>query len=340
MIRKYCTLFDKNYLFQGVALYQSLVRYAGNFQIYVLCMDQVSFSMLIKMNFANLISLAVEDIMTPELAEVRLRTTHGQFCWVCQPFICKYILDQFQVDMVTYLEADSLFFSSPEILFDELGTRSVSLVPHNYSSEFDNSASAGKFCVQFNAFRNDVLAREVLAYWIKCCLQYDKSLPRTYPGQKSLDDWPNLFKCVAVIEHCGAGVAPWNIRGYKLELRANAQHVNGFPVVFFHYHQYGRLVDGSHELGSYPMTRDVIDAFYQPYVNELRKATLSVQQFDLTFNYRREYENTGNLKYLTRSFSKEAMAEYLSTLKRKIRGRYNVYPDAYFSIPSHETGTK
>lgn len=334
MNRSFCTLFDKNYLYQGVALYKSLVCYAGDFKLYVLCMDQIAYETLSNMNLTNLILISVEDILTSQLDDARKRTTHGQFCWVCQPIICQYILDKFQVDIVTYLEADSLFFSSPEPLFDELGSKSVTLVPHNYSAEFNNSAVAGKFCVQFNAFRNDKNAREVLSYWIECCLQYDKTLPYDYPGQKSLDDWPNRFDCVVVIEHIGAGVAPWNIRGFKLTLNDSNIYVDDSLVIFFHYHQYGRTCNGSHELGVYPMSRDVIDCFYLPYVNALRNAEQMVVKFNPTFNFHRTYDDGIMFKDLVRKFSSKSLIEYLRTLKRKLRGRYNVYPDAYFSDQS------
>ena len=102
-MRAFCTLFDKNYLYQGVALYKSLVRHAGDFELYALCMDVVSFSMLCKMNLDNLIPLTIEDLLTPQLEEARRRTTHGQFCWVCQPIVCEYVLDRYEPDMVLSL---------------------------------------------------------------------------------------------------------------------------------------------------------------------------------------------------------------------------------------------
>jgi hypothetical protein len=331
MNRIYCTLFDKNYLYQGVALYQSLVRHAGNFKLYALCMDQAAYTMLGKMNLENLIALRVEDMLTPQLEEVRSLTTHGQFCWVCQPIICKYILDRFNVEMVTYLESDSLFFSSPEPLFDEMADRSVTLVPHNYAPEFDNSEAAGIFCVQFNAFKNNAVGREVLEYWKEWCFKYRKSAPLEYPGQTSLDNWPIQFQGIAVIKHIGAGVAPWNVSGYKLTMENSIPLVNDEPVVFYHYHQYGRFKNGDHELGNYPFNQDVIDYFYSPYVAELRLAEMSVHRLDPTFVYRREYQASYIFLNMLRSLSLISIKEYLSKFKRKLRGSYNILPDSYFN---------
>jgi hypothetical protein len=329
-MRTYCTLFDKNYLYQAVALHRSLVKSGGEFRLYALCMDDVAYALLTKMRLPTLVPIAVDELLTPEVASVRARTTHGQFCWVCQPLICQFILDKFGVDMVTYLEADSLFFSSPEPLFAELGDRSVCLVPHNFSPEFDNSGTAGKFCVQFNAFRNDEAGHEVLRYWRECCFRYDKSAPHVYPGQTTLDDWPTRFRNVAVIGHAGAGVAPWNIRGYDLDVSRPVPHVNGVPVVFFHFHQYGRFRDGAHELGGYPLTRAVIDCFYRSYVNELRRAEDQVHAVDPDFVFRREYTDCRTLRELLGAPSVRSFRQYLDVLMRRVRRRYNIYPDAHF----------
>ncbi len=335
MTRTFCTLFDKNYLVQGVALHASLRRHARDFRLYALCMDQAAFAMLERMRSDTLIPLSVEELVTPEVDAVRARTTHGQFCWVCQPLVCEHLLDRSGVDSVTYLESDSMFFSDPEALFEELGERSVSLVPHNYSSEFDNTETAGRFCVQFNAFRNDRRARAVLADWKQSCFRYDRSAPRAYPGQTCLDDWPARFEGVAVIQHRGAGVAPWNVRGYRLDA-GNPPRVEGMPVVFYHYHQYGRLRSGHHELGSYPLTPGIIDAFYRPYALAIEKARRDVRAIDPSFVHRREYPDHGTFLDLVRQFSVPRANDYLEVVKRKLRGRYNVFPDSYFS--SREDG--
>jgi hypothetical protein len=300
-------------------------------------MDVTAYDLFVRMNASSLVPIRVENLMTPEVAAVRERTTHGQFCWVCQPLLCQFILDNIDVEMVTYLEADSLFFTNPDVLFKEIEDKSVSLVPHNYSSPFDNTATAGKFCVQFNAFRNDAAAREVLAYWKACCFKYDKSAPSTYPGQTSLDDWPERFTCVAVIRNPGAGVAPWNVLGYALTQVDGVPHVDGVPIVFYHYHEYGRYPNGDHELGRYPYTKTVIDLLYRTYVREIRRAEAMVKTLDSSFNYRREFRTPPTLAIAIRSWSAQVWRDYRGVVKRKVRGRFQVYPDEYFPKDSHGT---
>jgi len=330
MYRSYCTLFDKNYLYQGVALHDSLLATTRNFKLYALAMDDDAYAMLQKLNRDTLIPVKLDQLLTEEVCVIRGQTTHGQFCWVNQPLICEYLLDYYQLEMVTYLESDSYFFSDPELLFEELGSDSVSLVPHNFSSEFDNTESAGRFCVQFNAFRNDGRARAVLADWKAANFQYHKTDPRAYPGQTCLDDWPVKYSGVKVIENCGAGVAPWNVRGYILGESSGAPTVNGRPVVFYHFHQYGRLISGEHDLGSYPMTSDVIDMFYRPYIQALRRSKAAVINADPLFKHQRFFKEYVRLSDLFGAPSIEKFSSFIGGVKRKLRGRFNVFPDNYF----------
>lgn len=331
MHRSYCTLFDKNYLYQGVALHDSLVANSRGFTLYALAMDEEAFVTLAKLGRESLVPMRVEELLTDEVRSLRARTSHGQFCWASQPLFCLYLLDRFGLDMVTYLESDSLFFSDPEPLFRELGSDSVSLVPHNYSPGLDQKDKSGVFCVQFNAFRDDARARAVLADWKTQNFRYDRSRPLYYPGQICMDSWPGRFQGVKVITHKGAGVAPWNVRAYEVAVRNGAPEVDKVPVVFYHFHQYGRLDSGAHDLSGYPIRRSVIDAFYQPYVTALASAEQAVKRVAPSFNFRRQYADSVTFSGLLRAPSRENLASYLFRIKRRLLGRFNVYPDQYFT---------
>jgi hypothetical protein len=330
-MRIFCTVFDKNYMFQGLALYNSLKRVAGTFKLYVLCMDEITYSTIAKLNQNNLIPVNLDSLLDREVNALRDRTTHGQFCWACQPLICQFILDEFNVDMVTYLEADSLFFSDPEVLFQELNDMSVTLSTHNYSPEFDKTSSSGRFCTQFNAFKNTSEGREVLDDWRTLCFKYDKSRLTFYPGQLLLNEWPEKFNCIKILDNQGAGVAPWNIQRYKFSTENGDPYVDNTPIVFYHFHSYGRYVNGDHVLGSYPIPKTVIDFIYHRYVNEIREAEAWVQSIDPEFSFRRVYENNITVKNIILSPSIENLKSYLRIIKRRLQGRYNVFSDSYFS---------
>ncbi len=313
-MRSYVTLFDRNYLYQGVALYQSLEKHSQSaFQLYAICMDDLAFETLQKLDRKNFIPIRYTDFDTPETVAVRARTTHGQYCWTCQPLSCLYLLERFGLDRITYLEADSLFFADPEILFQELGENSVSLIAHRYSPQFDQTATSGKFCVQFNSFANNDNGRAVLNYWKKECFRYDKSRPTDFPGQTCLDQWESRFKSVKELQHLGGGVAPWNVQQYSISRSESGILVNGVPLVFYHFHAYGQYKDGSHELGGYPLSQNVVNLVYRPYAEAIRHAEAWVHQASPSFDYRKYIEKPRKLR------------ARVSFHLRRLRGTWNVY---------------
>ncbi len=286
-MRYFCTLFDKNYLYQGLALFKSLEANCSEFVLYALCMDDIAYDLIKKTGRKNLIPISVTQIENDESRAVKQRVTHGQYCAVWQPLICLYILNQFKVDLITYIDADIMFFNDPEILFKELDNYSASVVSHNYTPFFDNTMSAGKYCVQFNVFRNNAKSRDVLQYWKECCYKYSKDKPGYYPGQLSLDNWPDNFVDVRVIQHLGAGVAPWNIQQYKITKKNGKVMINDSPVVFYHFHQYGWDEDGHPFLSVYPLPNTAVKLIYQPYTTILMEIEEWVQSIDDTFHYKK-----------------------------------------------------
>ena len=330
-MRYYYTVFDKNYLIQGLALYYSIHKFSDKFIFYVICIDNTAFETIkiLQSKLKNIIPISVDKLLSNDVVVVRNKTTYGQFCWVCQPLGCEYILREYKHDRVTYLEADSLFFSDPEILFDEIGEKSVSLVPHNYSKGFDNSSKAGIFCTQFNSFRNTPESFEVIEFWKTNCFMYDKERRNEYPGQFCLNDWIN-FNSVKVVQHPGAGVAPWNIQGKEVFADDIFVTIQNYPIVFYHFHQYARTENKGHNLGSYPLTFSVINTIYRQYIFALRHAESEIKNSCPTFDYCRIakmptlknficFPSINNLKLICNNFL------------RIIRGRRNVFEDSYFN---------
>lgn len=321
-MRHFCTLFDKNYLYQALALYKSLEIYCNKFNLYALCMDDIAYSMIIKISKTgrtNLIPIFVSEIETDEVKSIKNRFSRFQYFAIWQPLICQYILDQYKVDLITYIDADIMFFNDPEILFKELNNYSVSVVPHHYTPEFDQTDVSGKFCVQFNAFRNDEKSREVLDYWKGCCFMYYKWMPSNLPGQLSLDYWPEKFECVRVIQHLGAGVAPWNIQQYEITNQNETIMVNGSPMVFYHFHEFAWGSDGRPFLSSYPLPDTAVKFIYQPYVVILMEIEGWVLSIDPTFVYKKMVRKTSLRENLMSRLLGRVSGFYGGKLREKMK---------------------
>jgi hypothetical protein len=320
----YCTLFDKNYLIYGLALHSSLLRQSkAPFRLYMLAMDETAEAALRKLQLENVVVVGLRDVLAPELAWVHERMTFGQICWTSQPLLCKHVLDRHGADEVTYLEADSFFFADPQLLFDEVGTRSVSLVPHNYAPEYDQTAESGVFCVQFNLFRNDAPGRELLAVWEAACLRYDKKAAGYYPGQLCMDEWPARSTAVCVVRHKGAGVAPWNVSRFRVALRDGAPTVDDVPVVFFHFHELAFMEEGRLFLSSYRLGAAAKELIYAPYVAELARLRGHLRSALPGYDHCKTFRSPGLWRALT-SLKRAPMRGYLKYLYLRTKGRRNV----------------
>lgn len=285
-MRSYCTLFDRNYLFQGVALYDSLIKVSDSFVLYTLCMDNVSYGLLRRLELPGVVPILYEELLTDEVRAVKEQTTRGQFCWACQPLLCKHLLQKHDLDLITYLEADSFFFNDPELIFDELGEDAVSVVPHRFPPDRDYSKTAGRYCVQFNAFRNNGEGKRVLDFWIENCFKYSKDKPDEHPGQMCLDAWTE-FESVKEIAQIGAGAGPWNIIQYQIEVKRDRVFVDGKPLIFYHYHQFSWIEGGGYYFGHYPLGKGAIALIYRPYVEALVEAERKVHSVDRSFDFRK-----------------------------------------------------
>src|SRR5436309_13384563 len=176
-------------------------------------MDDESRRLLTRLELPRLTLIDIREVerADPGLLEVRPTRTPWEYCWTATPAVCRFILGREpEIDVLTYLDADLSFSSSPQPLFDELGDGSVLLVPHR--SRNDVTRPTGIYNVGWLSFRNDENGRGALDWWRERCLEwcFDRIEPDRFADQKYLDDWPDRFAGVKVCTNPGAGVAPWN----------------------------------------------------------------------------------------------------------------------------------
>ncbi len=89
------------------------------------------------------------------------------------------------------------------------------------------------------SFRRDAEALVCLRWWRERCLEwcYDRCEDGRFADQKYLDDWPSRFQGVAVLQHKGANLAPWNLANYTIREAGNRVWVDEQPLIFFHFHR-------------------------------------------------------------------------------------------------------
>ena len=278
----YCTYFDQHYLLRGLTLYKSMEMYCKPFQLWVLCMDRYSYSVLkqLELPHAKAISLEQFEKNDPELLDAKRNRSRIEYFFTCTPSLSIFVLNQSpDIDRITYLDADLFFFSSPLPVFQETGDHSIAIIDHRFPEYLLHKYKYGRYNVGWISFRNDQNGVRSLQWWRSACNEwcYDRLEAGRYADQKYLDDWPMRFQHVVVLKHKGANLAPWNLANYKIRLNESRIMVDEQPLIFFHFHGFRQIrrwfYDPNLAGFGVGLSRGVKNFIFVPYIHAFSETT-------------------------------------------------------------------
>lgn len=232
----FCTLFDSNYLHKGLALYKSLCNTCEEFHLFIVAFDDNCYATLKNLNLDRLTVASLAEFETKELLAIKKTRNRAEYCWTAGPSVIFYFIQKYSLDHCTYVDSDLMFFTSPKVVFDEIGNNSVAITEHIPGG---TEMPAGKYCVQFVYFKNDLNGIKALTWWMNSCIDwcFAKYEDGKYGDQMYLNSFSELFNNVHVIRHRGAGVAPWNIHLYDFSIFGKIGFESQFfEIIFFHFH--------------------------------------------------------------------------------------------------------
>ena len=286
--RCYVTLFDSNYLTRGLVMYRSLLSHSSDFHLWIICFDDLTYKLLHRLKLDKVTLVALSSFEDPELLSIKSSRTRQEYCWTCTPSAILYVLDHVPyVDAVTYLDADLMFFSSPEPIFIEAIGASILLIEHRYLSGLDVSATSGIYNVQFMMFRRDLEGLKALNWWRDRCLEwcFARCEDNKFGDQKYLDDWLERFEKVHVLRHLGAGLAPWNASQYSLKKIDGSTYVENDLLIFYHFHQFKLYPFNLAHLCPYPINKSLINWVYEAYLQGIGQAYKEIRAFAPKFKH-------------------------------------------------------
>jgi hypothetical protein len=276
VLHHFCTLFDCNYLLKGVAMIRSLAQQCPGAHVHVLCMDTQSGPILQALGLP-VTCIALAELETDELRAAKRDRSVAEYCWTLSPSLPWHVLQRNpDIDFVTYVDADLLFYSPVQPLFDEIGRASIAIIEHRFTPRLQHLEVNGRFCVEWVSFRRDEQGMACLDRWRRQCIEwcYYRLEGNRMGDQKYLDEWPELYPSLHILKHPGAGIAPWNYAQYRFERDAKGVIlVDGSPLVFYHFHQFQLLTNGRFDRLStfYTSERQEPLAVYEAYEAILRR---------------------------------------------------------------------
>lgn len=292
----YCTLFDSKYLDKGLVTYRSLEATSDDFCLYIFCFDEKCFEVLDAMRLPHVKLVHEQEIETPELLKAKGNRTRAEYCWTCESFIIRYVLDHFEVNNCIYIDSDLFFYKDPKILIDELSPdEHIIITPHRLMNEGKDKRAReryGTYCVEFNYFDQSKESRKALDWWIDSCIEwcYCRVEDGKYGDQKYLDSFQDRFVGIHVLQNLGGGVAPWNLKQYRIkEMNGNRPMLvelstsKSFEVVFYHFQSIRFLSDNRVNIFSGTDDVETKNAIYIPYLKAIMKTRNELSKYGITF---------------------------------------------------------
>lgn len=230
MTHHYCTYFDSNFLASGLTLLDSISKHDPDFQLFVLSLDENTSSSLKNRNSNNCHVLELKELekSIPDLLIAKENRNRTEYYWTLTPCILHYIIFiQKLSNSLTYLDADQIFFSNPEGIFQEIKNTDIAIMPHRFPKHLEELKIHGTYNVSWLSFNSSENSKSCLNWWMKSCLNwcYAYVEGEKYGDQKYLDEFPVRFKNVHIIENESCGVAPWNYESYTFSSQ----------IILFHY---------------------------------------------------------------------------------------------------------
>lgn len=281
--RYFCTLFDSGYLIKGLAMIRSLERFCPGMRIHVLCMDEQTKVILedLQMPFVHCVSLA--EVETEALLKAKADRGVAEYCWTLSSgFTWHVMTNNTDIDLLTYVDADLMFYSDVQPLFDEIGDASIAIIEHRFTPRLKDREVNGRFCVEWVSFRRDEQGMACLTRWRDQCLDwcYYRLEDGKMGDQKYLDEWPERYSKCHILMHPGAGIAPWNYAQYRFGRNGQGGITVDYALlIFYHFHQFQLLDNGRFDRLSAFYTSECAEpeAIYEAYEMDLSKCLVDVR---------------------------------------------------------------
>lgn len=283
----FCTYFDRNYLYKGLALYYSLKQFDIKFKLWVLCLDNVTVEIIKKLALPEVETIRLENFESkyPELASAKQNRTVVEYYWTCTPKLILHLLELYsEINIVTYIDSDLLFFSDPKPAYDELGENSIYIVGHRFGTDIEKQEQIyGKFNVGFNIFRNNENSLSCLRWWYEKCLEccsIDANEGKV-GDQKYLDEFPLRFEKVVETKLNGVGLGRWNFMHHSFKINNHVFQVDNERLIVFHFNTID-IINPYCLVASHVQKCPLL---FQKYVKFIRKAICEVRKVDASFGY-------------------------------------------------------
>lgn len=218
-----CTLFDSNFMYQGLTMINSAIKNSKliiNWTI--LALDEITFDTLCDLNLPNTSIVNIESLRDEELSGLKNLRNWNELCWTAASCLLSKVVEKSQTGEISvYIDADCFFYGDISKSINELFLRSeITIHAHNFSPDRIHwIKKSGIYNVGLVGGKKGPEFQQCLERWRRqvlneCVVDQDagKCGDQTY-----LNEWPDLYSHLSVMNSSHSGLGPWNLNNYKLQ---------------------------------------------------------------------------------------------------------------------------
>lgn len=303
----YCTYFNSGYLDRAIVLLRSMACFDPGSRIEVLCFDDDAADFFDKHSFPGVEICRLIDFerRNPELVSVKPTRSKAEYFFTCTSVWTADVARRNRdADLITYLDCDMRFYSSPASVFKLMEGRDILICPHYFSRDADKVIKYGKYNVGWLTFRTSETGMDCLEKWRSDCLDwcYERLEPMRYADQKYLDYWPEKYREHLIEAPITLDLGPWGIAPRTLTVENGKLCIKGEPIILYHF-QGLRLYNDCHFYAGHCFHQSIVQILknlYEPYIRELLSVRREFKLDSMYGNARRS--NGGFMKRLATGY--------------------------------------
>jgi hypothetical protein len=282
-MKNICTVSDIKYLYQGLALFESLSK-SENITLHYLCIDQISYDILKNIKNNKLIIYNINDLLNNDNNSINLKNSdYRYFCWSLASYFSNHLLSKNVGDSITYIDSDIYFHEKIELLFESFSKKDVGIFRHRQFS-LSISRPEGHYNVGVVYFKNSDIGKNVLNWWSDAVLHKKYPHLSTCGDQKYLEEFPRMCSNIFIDGEIGHG-APWQWQLFNFDNYENDGTIiwegKKQKLIFSHFSQFNYNLENDTYLPSSqhhiytPLTMYTenkgLKIIYDDYFNKIKK---------------------------------------------------------------------
>lgn len=240
----FAMMFDDGHTGEGLTCIKSIEGRSPNSTVYVLCLEPDVETAVAGKEHVVAIKLVDLETQYPLIAAKKADRDWASYVIGLKPFLMEYILDTYEVPILTFVDSDIMFWGACEAIETELGENSILVTPYYKDTTLPVSkVNAGCF-----SCRDDVNARAFLTWWKDKCIDWCK-WENNEDGKRFGEegylsvflDEPERFSGVRINTHLGINLGLWQAYKHRVNLKFNGWWIDdGAQLICYHYHGFVR----------------------------------------------------------------------------------------------------